>query len=253
MRLLTNNSDKVNQLRELGLDIVEQVPLLVGVGPNNHQYLATKRDRMGHIIDEQDLADALAQMHESTQEARAHERQGSADRRRNRRHGPRRRRRRRDRGTTSITDGLIAGARARARRLRRLVAPRAGARIVRAAGRAKAALDAGADAVVALGVIIRGGTPHFEFVSSAATDGLTRVALDTGKPVGFGVLTLDDEEQGIAPRRASRLEGGQGLRSRGCRDPHRRSCSGSCATASATTRRVLRPGGCVRVRASAAA
>ena len=62
---------------------------------------------------------------------------------------------------------------------------------------AKTALDAGADAVVALGVIIRGGTPHFEYVSSAATDGLTRVALDTGKPVGFGVLTLDDEQQGI--------------------------------------------------------
>ena len=63
---------------------------------------------------------------------------------------------------------------------------------------AKAALDAGADAVVALGVIIRGGTPHFEFVSSAATDGLTRVALDTGKPIGFGVLTLDNEPQGLA-------------------------------------------------------
>jgi len=63
---------------------------------------------------------------------------------------------------------------------------------------AKTALDAGADAVVALGVIIRGGTPHFEFVSNAATDGLTRVALDTGKPVGFGVLTLDDEAQGLA-------------------------------------------------------
>ena len=62
---------------------------------------------------------------------------------------------------------------------------------------AKAALEAGADAVVALGVIIRGGTPHFDYVSSAATDGLTRVALDTGKPVGFGVLTLDDEEQGL--------------------------------------------------------
>lgn len=61
----------------------------------------------------------------------------------------------------------------------------------------KAALEAGADAVVALGVIIRGGTPHFEYVSSAATDGLTRVALDTGKPVGFGVLTLENEQQGI--------------------------------------------------------
>ena len=61
----------------------------------------------------------------------------------------------------------------------------------------KAALDAGADAVVALGVIIRGGTPHFEYVSAAATDGLTRVALDTGKPVGFGVLTLENERQGL--------------------------------------------------------
>ncbi|KQZ84878.1 GTP cyclohydrolase [Microbacterium sp. Root166] len=67
VRLLTNNSDKVNQLRELGLDIVEQVPLLVGVGPNNHQYLATKRDRMGHLIAEDDLADALAQMHEGAE------------------------------------------------------------------------------------------------------------------------------------------------------------------------------------------
>jgi 6,7-dimethyl-8-ribityllumazine synthase len=63
---------------------------------------------------------------------------------------------------------------------------------------AKAALEGGADAVVALGVIIRGGTPHFEYVSSAATTGLTDVALATGKPVGFGVLTLDDEAQGLA-------------------------------------------------------
>lgn len=62
---------------------------------------------------------------------------------------------------------------------------------------AKAALDGGADAVVALGVIIRGGTPHFEYVSSAATNGLTEVALVTGKPVGFGVLTLDNEAQGL--------------------------------------------------------
>jgi 3,4-dihydroxy 2-butanone 4-phosphate synthase/GTP cyclohydrolase II len=64
VRLLTNNTDKVAQLNELGLEIVEQVPLLVGVGPNNHQYLATKRDRMGHIIAEQDLSDALDQMKE---------------------------------------------------------------------------------------------------------------------------------------------------------------------------------------------
>lgn len=59
MRLLTNNGDKVAQLRGLGLDIVEQVPLLVGVGPNNHQYLATKAERMGHTIALGDLDRAL--------------------------------------------------------------------------------------------------------------------------------------------------------------------------------------------------
>lgn len=97
----------------------------------------------------------------------------------------------------AITNGLIAGA--------RCVLEASGATIteVRVPGSfelpvvAKAALENGADAVVALGVIIRGGTPHFDFVSNAATDGLTRVALDTGKPVGFGVLTLDDEQQGL--------------------------------------------------------
>lgn len=56
---------------------------------------------------------------------------------------------------------------------------------------------AGADAVVALGVVIRGGTPHFDYVCDAATSGLTRVALETGVPVGFGVLTCDDEEQAL--------------------------------------------------------
>ncbi len=59
------------------------------------------------------------------------------------------------------------------------------------------AARSGADAVVALGVVIRGGTPHFDYVCRAATDGLTRVALDTGVPVGFGVLTCDDEAQAI--------------------------------------------------------
>ena len=45
--------------------------------------------------------------------------------------------------------------------------------------------------------VIRGGTPHFEYVCRAVTDGLTRVALDTGVPIGFGVLTCDDEEQAL--------------------------------------------------------
>lgn len=98
---------------------------------------------------------------------------------------------------TEISEALIAGA------LRVLSAAGTDHTVVRVPGSfelpvvAKAALEGGADAVVALGVIIRGGTPHFEYVSSAATNGLTEVALATGKPVGFGVLTLDDEQQGL--------------------------------------------------------
>lgn len=53
------------------------------------------------------------------------------------------------------------------------------------------------DAVVALGVVIRGGTPHFEYVCQAATVGLTEVSVRTGVPVGFGVLTCDDEQQAL--------------------------------------------------------
>jgi 6,7-dimethyl-8-ribityllumazine synthase len=53
------------------------------------------------------------------------------------------------------------------------------------------------DAVVALGVVIRGGTPHFEYVCDAVTAGLTRVMLDEGTPVGNGVLTCDTEQQAV--------------------------------------------------------
>jgi 6,7-dimethyl-8-ribityllumazine synthase len=96
-----------------------------------------------------------------------------------------------------ITNGLIAGAQ------KALDEAHVTSTLVRVAGSfelpvvSKAALEAGADAVVALGVIIRGGTPHFEYVSDAATSGLTQVSIVTGKPVGFGVLTLDTEQQGL--------------------------------------------------------
>jgi 6,7-dimethyl-8-ribityllumazine synthase len=53
------------------------------------------------------------------------------------------------------------------------------------------------NAVVALGVVIRGGTPHFEYVCDAVTAGLTRVALDESTPVGNGVLTCDTEQQAL--------------------------------------------------------
>ncbi|MDR6172365.1 6,7-dimethyl-8-ribityllumazine synthase [Curtobacterium sp. SORGH_AS_0776] len=96
-----------------------------------------------------------------------------------------------------IAGGLLAGAQREVERLGAM------AEVIPVPGSfelpvvAKAALEAGFDAAVALGVIIRGGTPHFEYVSDAATSGLTRVAIDAGKPVGFGVLTLDDEQQGL--------------------------------------------------------
>lgn len=53
------------------------------------------------------------------------------------------------------------------------------------------------DAVIALGAVIRGGTPHFDYVCNAATDGLTRVAVSTGVPIGFGLLTCEDEAQAL--------------------------------------------------------
>ncbi|WP_105566161.1 GTP cyclohydrolase II [Microbacterium halophytorum] len=73
IRLLTNNTDKVDQLRGFGIDVAEQVPLIVGVGPNNHQYLQTKRDRMGHIIGEAELAAAVALMHEEAHQGESTE------------------------------------------------------------------------------------------------------------------------------------------------------------------------------------
>jgi 6,7-dimethyl-8-ribityllumazine synthase len=57
------------------------------------------------------------------------------------------------------------------------------------------ALAATHDAVVCLGLILRGGTPHFEYVCDAVTAGCLRVSLDTSTPIGFGVLTCDTEQQ----------------------------------------------------------
>lgn len=96
-----------------------------------------------------------------------------------------------------VMDGLLAGAR---RALRESGADWTEVRVPGsfelpvAAARAAAG---GADAVVALGVVIRGGTPHFEYVCSAATTGLTDVSVRTGVPVGFGLLTCDDETQAL--------------------------------------------------------
>lgn len=104
---------------------------------------------------------------------------------------------------TEVMKGLIEGAR------ESVVASGAEHTLFRVAGAfelplaAQAALTpaeeggGGFDAAICLGVIVRGGTPHFDFVANSVTDGLTRVQLDTGRPVGFGVLTTDDDEQAL--------------------------------------------------------
>jgi 6,7-dimethyl-8-ribityllumazine synthase len=99
---------------------------------------------------------------------------------------------------TQVMDGLVEGA---LRALREYgIEERA---VLRVPGSfelpvvAKALAGRGYDAIAALGVIIRGGTPHFEYVSQGVTEGLTRVAVDSGVPVGFGILTCDTEEQAL--------------------------------------------------------
>jgi len=99
---------------------------------------------------------------------------------------------------TEVMDGLVGGA------LRALAdAKVTDITVVRAPGSfelpilCQAYARQGFDVIIALGVIIRGGTPHFEYVSAAATDGLNRVALDSGVPIGFGLLTTDDDAQAL--------------------------------------------------------
>lgn len=97
---------------------------------------------------------------------------------------------------TEVMDGLLAGA------VTTLAEAGIEAEVVRVAGSFElpvvtAQLARTHDLVVALGVIIRGGTPHFDYVCQAATDGLSRVALDSGTPVGFGLLTCDDDQQAL--------------------------------------------------------
>jgi 6,7-dimethyl-8-ribityllumazine synthase len=99
---------------------------------------------------------------------------------------------------TEITDGLLAGAERSLKQAGNDIYS-----IVRVPGAfelplaAKWAVEEGADVVVALGVVIRGDTPHFEYVCDAATQGLTQVQLETGVPIGFGLLTVDTEKQAL--------------------------------------------------------
>lgn len=65
------------------------------------------------------------------------------------------------------------------------------------------------DGIIALGAVIRGSTPHFDFVANEAVKGLAHVSLESGLPVGFGILTTDDLEQAI--ERAGTKAGNKGV------------------------------------------
>jgi 6,7-dimethyl-8-ribityllumazine synthase len=97
-----------------------------------------------------------------------------------------------------ITNGLLAGAE---RALK--AAGNTDYKVIRIPGAfelplgAQLAIQNGAEVVIALGVVIQGDTPHFDYVCDAATSGLTRVQLDTSIPIGFGLLTVANEQQGL--------------------------------------------------------
>ena len=187
MRLLTNNPAKRAGLEGYGLTISERVPIETVVTDHNRVYMQTKVDRMGHVLEV----------------APGRERGGPVS----------------GEGSPTIgvngeglriaivaaswhdvvMDGLIAGA-VRACEQASVDARPSCAFPARSSCRWSRSSACGRrdfDAVVALGVVIRGGTPHFDYVCNAATDGLTRVALDSAEPVGFGLLTCDDDEQAL--------------------------------------------------------
>jgi 6,7-dimethyl-8-ribityllumazine synthase len=98
---------------------------------------------------------------------------------------------------TEVMDGLVAGAERALAEAGVQDAP-----VVRVPGTVEltvacARLAPAYDALVALGVVIRGGTPHFDYVCSGVTNGLTQVSVITGIPIGFGVLTCDDDAQAL--------------------------------------------------------
>ena len=185
------------------------------------RYLVTKRDRMGHeftiwavYTPRRTLNGILSVVAAITEEQHMSKHGAPAG-------GVGRQRPQRGRGGhvswhDEVMDGLLAGTAAGAGRRRCTDAGSSGSRDLRAPRGRRRPGPAPRRGGHSRGVI-RGGTPHFEYVCSAVTDGLTRVALDAGTPVGFGVLTCDTVEQALD---RSGLPGA--TRTRGGRPPPRR-------------------------------
>ncbi len=185
VRLLTNNPLKVNAMREHGIDVVavERIsiaPVATNAGylqdqarPHGAQPHARGRGLGGHRVSGKGAPVVTADgsgLRVAVVAASWH---------------------------TAVMDGLIAGAQRALTEAGVVDAP-----LVRVPGTVElsvacARLAPAYDALVALGVVIRGGTPHFEYVCSGVTHGLTDVSTRTGVPIGFGVLTCDDDAQAL--------------------------------------------------------
>ena len=207
VRLLTNNPDKVSGLVGGGVDITARVPLASAITPYNLRYLLTKRDKLGHQIQDLDEAERGVLRPSVPLNGRAAPLHPVGTRRvgigvsgagspgagavdaaglslaivATRWH-------------REITDSLVARGTAAA-----IACGVPDPVVLRVPGAIElpvvaAELARHHDAVACLGVVIRGGTPHFEYVCDSVTAGLTRVALDTRTPIGNGVLTCDTVE-----------------------------------------------------------
>ena len=209
VRLLTNNPDKVTSLEEYGVPVAERVPLTSH--PNDHN-LRLPADQ---ARPDGPPAAGLHAGDDPTQEE--HRRERSRITRRQARRLPRPAGRGRRRALAPAGHGrpgrrCPAGAGRLPGRARRASCGCP----ARSSCRSSSARwpSSGYDAVVALGVVIRGGTPHFDYVCSAATDGLSRIAVDTGVAGRLRPAHLRRRGAGARPRRARGVARGQGLRGR---------------------------------------
>ena len=209
IRLLTNNPKKIVGLEGYGLTVTDQIPIEHAPGEHNREYLRAKKERLGHMLHHQGLALDEEMIHEERVQDRERALAEGTDP-----YGegpaPRRPGRAERRWLTSSRPASAAST--RSSRSGSWRAPRACSRRPGASVEvhdvpgafelplaARYCADSGRYAGVAcLGAVIRGETDHYDFVCAEAASGIARVALDTGVPCAFGVLTVDNMEQALA-------------------------------------------------------
>ena len=198
MRLLTNNPAKRVGLDGYGLHIIERVPLPVRANAENIRYLMTKRDRMGHdLTGLEDFDEALPGEFGGAVSSSARQACPSLSRVLDAGSTHRRWRSSRARGTRPSAMPCSTGRAGSPRTPASPIRPWCGCSAPSRSRSWHRLWPATHDAVVALGVVIRGETPHFDYVCDAVTQGLTRVSLDASTPVANGVLTTNTEQQAL--------------------------------------------------------